>query len=120
MIDAPLTLLLKGNAKRIVRTILKHPNPEKPFTIEVDASESGVGVILLQRLGEKKLHSIAFFSKKLSLVERNYDVGNKELLAVQLMLEEWCHWLEGAKHSFTDNKNLEYIKAAKRLNPRQA
>lgn len=38
-------------------------------------------------------------------------------------VEEWRHWLEGALHPFqviTDHKNLEYIKSAKRLNPRQA
>ncbi|KAK3511092.1 hypothetical protein QTP70_030283 [Hemibagrus guttatus] len=41
----------------------------------------------------------------------------------KLALEEWRHWLEGAKHPFTvltDHKNLEYLQAAKRLNPRQA
>ncbi|KAK3517182.1 hypothetical protein QTP70_000778 [Hemibagrus guttatus] len=53
----------------------------------------------------------------------NYDIGNRELLAVKLALEEWRHWLEGAKHPFivlTDHKNLEYLRAAKRLNPRKA
>nr|XP_013877641.1 PREDICTED: uncharacterized protein LOC106527345 [Austrofundulus limnaeus] len=58
-----------------------------------------------------------------SSAERNYDVGNRELLAVKLALEEWRHWLEGAKQPFiilTDHKNLEYIKTAKRLNPHQA
>lgn len=51
------------------------------------------------------------------------DVANKELLFMKVALEEWRHWLEGAVHPFqviTDHKNLEYIKAAKRLNPRQA
>ncbi|CAM4735482.1 unnamed protein product [Leuciscus chuanchicus] len=41
----------------------------------------------------------------------------------QAAIEEWRHWLEGAIHPFlviTDHKNLEYIKSAKRLNPRQA
>ncbi len=50
-------------------------------------------------------------------------VGDRELLAVKLALEEWRHWPEGAKHQFqvlTDHKNLEYIQQAKRLNPRQA
>lgn len=48
---------------------------------------------------------------------------NWELLAVKLALEEWRHWLEGAEHSYivwTDQKNLENIRSAKRLNPRQA
>ena len=55
--------------------------------------------------------------------ERNYDVGNRELLAVKVALEEWRHWLEGAQHPFmvwTDHKNLQYIRKAKRLNSCQA
>ncbi|MCI4384004.1 hypothetical protein PGIGA_G00033340 [Pangasianodon gigas] len=56
-------------------------------------------------------------------VERNYDVGNRELLAVKLVLEEWRHWLDGALHPliiFTDHKNLEYLRTTKRLNSCQA
>ena len=57
------------------------------------------------------------------VIMRNYDVGNRELLAVKVALEEWRHWLEGTLHPFvvwTDHKNLEYIRQAKRLNSRQA
>lgn len=46
-------------------------------------------------------------------------MGNQELLAVKLALEEWRHWLEGPKHHFlvwTKHKNLEYIWTIKRLN----
>ena len=60
---------------------------------------------------------------RLSKAERNYEVGNRELLAVKHTLEEWRHWLEGADLPFvvwTDHKNLEYIRKAKRLNSRQA
>lgn len=70
-----------------------------------------------------KMHPCAFLSRKLSKAERNYDVGNQELLAVKVALEEWRHWLEGSQHPFivwTDHKNLEYIRKAKRLNPRRA
>ncbi|XP_051752594.1 uncharacterized protein LOC127514149 [Ctenopharyngodon idella] len=70
-----------------------------------------------------KLHPCAAFSRKLSPAERNYDIGNRELLAIKLVLEEWRHWLEGAQHPFTvltDHKNLEYLRDAKRLNQRQA
>lgn len=55
--------------------------------------------------------------------QRNYDIGNRELLAIKMALEEWRHWLEGAKHPFliwTDHQNLTYIRDAKRLNSRQA
>ena len=66
---------------------------------------------------------VPFFSRRLSPAERNYEIGNQELLAVKLALEEWRHWLEGTKQPFlvwTDHKNLEYIRTAKRLNSRQA
>uniref|UniRef100_A0A8C7XSH6 Gypsy retrotransposon integrase-like protein 1 n=1 Tax=Oryzias sinensis TaxID=183150 RepID=A0A8C7XSH6_9TELE len=70
-----------------------------------------------------KLKPCAFFSRKLSPSEQNYDVGNRELLAIKLALEEWRHWLEGAEQPFivwTDHKNLAYLRSAKRLNSRQA
>ncbi|KAK1797203.1 hypothetical protein P4O66_008285 [Electrophorus voltai] len=104
--------------------ILQLPDAELPFVVEVDTSEVGDGAVLSQQSGEdKKLHPCAYFSQHLSPAERNYDVGNRELLAVKLVLEEWRHWLEGAKHVFlvwTDHKNLAYIQQAKRLNRRQA
>ncbi|KAI2665817.1 Transposon Tf2-9 polyprotein [Labeo rohita] len=104
--------------------ILHHPDPERPFIVEVDASSTGVGAVLSQRQGEPgKTFPCAYYSHKLTPAERNYDVGNRELLAIKLAHEEWRHWLEGAKHPFmvlTDHKNLEYLRSAKLLNHRQA
>ncbi len=107
--------------------ILVHPDPERLFIVEVDASTTGVGAILSQQQGNpSRLHPCAFFSRKLSPARGNYDnydISNRELLAIKLDLEEWRHWLEGAKHPFTvltDHKNLQYLGEAKRLNPRQA
>ncbi|KAL0152896.1 hypothetical protein M9458_051800 [Cirrhinus mrigala] len=142
LITCPLTSLLKGKPKRLTWTtsaehafrdlktafttapILCHPNPDLPFLVEVDASTTGVGAILSQQQGNPpQLRPCAYFSKKLSDAERNYDIGNRELLAIKLALEEWRHWLEGSQHPFqviTDHKNLQYLREAKRLNPRQA
>ncbi|KAI4899740.1 hypothetical protein NFI96_016540 [Prochilodus magdalenae] len=141
-VAAPLTSLLKGNAKRLVwnpqagsafeelkrrfttAPLLQHPDPTKPFVVEVDASNVGVGAVLSQRSGEPpKLRPVAYFSHKLSPAERNYGIGDKELLAIKLAFDEWRHWLEGAQYPFlvlTDHKNLEYLRSAKRLNSRQA
>ena len=100
------------------------PDPEQQFVVEVDTSDVGVGAVLSQRSAiDQKLHPCAFFSRWLTPAERNYDIGNRELLAVKLALEEWRHRLEGTKLPFlvwTDHKNLEYIQSAKRLNSRQA
>ncbi len=104
--------------------ILHHPNPEQEFIVEVDASSTSIGAVLSQRQGDPpKLYPCAFFSRKLNPAEQNYDVGNRELLAMKTAFEEWRHWLEGARHPFTvltDHRNLEYLKSAKRLNHRQA
>ncbi|KAI3360881.1 hypothetical protein L3Q82_012889, partial [Scortum barcoo] len=110
------------------RAKLSSPQPrgfgECRFIVEVDASETGIGAVLSQRCPvDQKVHPCAFFSRRLTPAERNYDVGNRELLAVVLALQEWRHWLEGAEQPFlvwTDHKNLAYLRSAKRLNPRQA
>ncbi len=83
----------------------------------------GVGAVLSQRSSaDGKMHPCTYFSHRLSPAERNYDIGNRELLVVKLALEEWRHWLEGSGLPFihwTDHKNLEYI-VHQRLNSRQA
>ncbi|KAI2661165.1 Transposon Tf2-9 polyprotein [Labeo rohita] len=141
-ITNPLTNLLKGHPKTLNWTteattsfetlkkaftqapLLTHPDPNLPFVVEVDASTTGVGAVLSQHHGNPpRLHPCAYFSRKLSPAERNYDIGNRELLAIKLALEEWRHWLEGANHPFQvimDHKNLQYLRDAKRLCPRQA
>ncbi|CAM4349732.1 unnamed protein product [Leuciscus chuanchicus] len=104
--------------------ILVTPDVSKQFIVEVDASEVGVGGVLSQRSdSDNKVHPCAYFSHRLSSAERNYDVGDRELLAIRLALAQWRQWLEGSSVPFvvwTDHRNLEYIRSAKRLNARQA
>ncbi len=91
--------------------ILVAPDPSRQFVVE--APEVGVGAVLSQRSSaDGKMHPCTYFSHRLSPAERNYDIGNRELLVVKLALEEWRHWLEGSGLPFihwTDHKNLEYI-----------
>uniref|UniRef100_A0A096M8A1 Gypsy retrotransposon integrase-like protein 1 n=1 Tax=Poecilia formosa TaxID=48698 RepID=A0A096M8A1_POEFO len=104
--------------------ILVQPDPSRQFILEVDASDSGVGAVLSQVSNkDNRSHPCAFFSRRLTPPERNYDVGDRELLAIKLALEEWRHWLEGAEHPivvWTDHKNLAYLQSAKRSNPRRS
>ena len=104
--------------------ILALPNNSKPFCIEADSSDFATGVVLSQQsLDNDKWHLVAFFSKSLSLVERNYEIHNKEMLAIVCTLEEWRYFVEGPEHQvkiWTDHKNLEYFMTAKKLNWKQA
>ena len=65
---------------------------------------------------------MAFISKSLNDIERNYEIHDKEMLAVIRCLEAWRHFLEGARTKFeiwTDHKNLEYFMMNQKLNRRQ-
>ncbi|KAM9294425.1 ral GTPase-activating protein subunit alpha-1 [Gastrophryne carolinensis] len=103
--------------------VLVHPNPECAFIVEVDASDCAIGAILSQRTGDKGLlHPCAFFSRRLSPAEKNYDVGNKELSAIIAAFKEWRHLLQGTSQQIivlTDHRNLEFVRSAKCLSPRQ-
>lgn len=60
--------------------------------MKVDASDASVGAMLSQRsASDQKLHPCPFFSRRLSAAKENYDVGNRELLALVLALQEWRH-----------------------------
>ncbi len=116
---APLTSMLRGNPKSLswnsssheafeglksafsMAPSIRHPDPHAPFVVEVDASTTGVGAVLSQQFGESpRLQPCAYYSKKLTPVEQNYDIGNRELLAIKLALEVWRHWpLNGAATS---------------------
>ncbi|KAL0164905.1 hypothetical protein M9458_040658, partial [Cirrhinus mrigala] len=103
--------------------VLTHPNPDKPFVVEVDASNVGVGAVLSQRGPDGKLHPCSFFSRKFNPTQQRYGVGDRELLAIKWALEEWRHWLQGGGDPFTvwtDHQNLTVIRQTKQLNPRQA
>ncbi len=58
------------------------PDPEKPFEVETDASEFALGGQLGQRDEEGRLHPVAFYSKKLNGPELNYQIHDKELIAI--------------------------------------
>jgi len=104
--------------------VLVSPQDLEPFRIEADSSDFASGAVLFQQLpGVEKWHPVAFYSKSLSLVEQNYKIYDKEMLAIIYALEEWRHFLKGAQHPveiWTDHKNLEYFMTAKKLNCCQA
>jgi hypothetical protein len=103
--------------------VLIFPSEHKPFVLEADSSDFATGAVLSQEGDDGKLHPVGFMSRSLSDVERNYEIHDKEMLAIIRGLEEWRHYLEGARHKFevfTDHKNLQYFRVAQKLNRRQA
>ena len=68
--------------------ILSHFDRSKPAVVECDTSDTAIGSILSQRDDQGILRLVVFFSKKMIQVEQNYDIYNKELLAIICCLEE--------------------------------
>jgi len=69
--------------------ILVSPQDSEPFCIEADSSDFAFRAVFSQQLpGEEKWHPVAFYSKSLSLVEQNYKIYDKEMLAIIHALEE--------------------------------
>ena len=66
---------------------------------------------------------MAYYSKKQSPAECNYDIYDKELMAIIKALDEWRPECEGAAYPLQliiDHKKLEYFITQKLLNRRQA
>src|SRR5258705_2302942 len=103
--------------------VLVFPDPERPYLVEADSSGYATGAVLSQMRGDNKWHPVAFISKGLSPTECNYNICDKEMLAIIRALEQWQHYLEGTEHPvqvLTDHNNLEYFMTAQKLSRRQA
>ena len=99
--------------------ILCHFDWEKSIVVETDASDFVSAGVLSQPDENDILHPVAFFSKKHSLAECNYEIYDKELLAIVRCFEEWHPHLIGSPHPIqvlTDHKNLEFFKTKRTLN----
>ncbi len=111
--------LKKQLAEDVILTI---PTNEGKFRVEADASGGAIGAVLSQEQ-DGKWRPVSFLSKSLSVTERNYEIYDKELLAIMLALEEWRHYLMGAYQDFKiwmDHQNLQYFQKPQKVNRRQA
>jgi hypothetical protein len=102
--------------------ILTHWNPDAPIVVETDASDYALAAIISTYV-DGDLHPIAFHSRTFNSAELNYDVHDKELLAIFEAFQKWRHYLEGTASPVdvvTDHKNLEYFSTTKLLTRRQA
>ena len=103
--------------------ILAFFDPEREVVIETDASDHTIAGVISQSDDQGRLKPLAFYSKKLGPAECNYQIYEKELLAIVTALKERCQYVEGNKKTvkiITDHRNLEYFQTAKLNNRRQA
>jgi len=92
---------------------------DKEFRIETDASNYATRGVLLMKCLDEMWRPVTFISKSLSDTKRNYEIHDKEMLAVVKCLKAWRHFLEEAMINFKiwiDHKNLEYFMKAQKLN----
>jgi len=91
--------------------VLSLPRREGKFRVETDASGHAIGGVLSQEQdGKWKL--IAFLSRTMKPAEQNYEIYNKELLAIVEALAKWRQYLLDAMEPFevwTDHENLKYF-----------
>ncbi|GJZ24657.1 putative nucleotidyltransferase, ribonuclease H [Tanacetum coccineum] len=131
-IAKPLTLLTQKNKKyewgaeqeeafQLLKSklcdapILSLPDGVEDFVVYCDASNRGLGCVLMQR---NKV--IAYASRQLKIHEKNYTTHDLELGAVVFALKIWRHYLYGTKSViYTDHRSLQHIFDQKELNMRQ-
>ncbi|XP_050387420.1 uncharacterized protein LOC126803710 [Argentina anserina] len=121
IIAQPLTQMLKANQfqwspaadtafeqlKQAVTTtpVLALPDFSKPFTVETDASGTGIGAVLSQ-----DRHPIAYLSKALSLYHQNSSTYDKEMMAILFAVSKWRHYLLGRRFTIiTDHQTLRHL-----------
>ena len=102
--------------------VLAIPLDNAPFRVESDSSGFATRAVLSQ-LHNDFWRPVAFHSKSLNDVERNYDIHDRELLSIMRALSEWRKYLHGSPtpfEIFSNHKNLQYFMTNQKLNHRQA
>ncbi|XP_060070261.1 uncharacterized protein LOC132550238 [Ylistrum balloti] len=136
-ISVPLTdLTKKGNPNKVVweeshdiafntlkklltaGPVLKLADMEEDFILRTDASDTGLGAVLLQEDGDQKL-PVAYASRKLLPRERNYAIVERECLAIVWGIQKFEPYLYGREFVLeTDHQPLTYVNRSRTANAR--
>ncbi|CAM4532914.1 unnamed protein product [Caretta caretta] len=97
--------------------VLRAPDFDKPFLVTTDASERGVGAVLMQKGPDQEFHPVVFLSKKLSERESNWSVTEKECYAIVYALEKLRPYVWGRRFNLqTDHAALKWLHTVKETN----
>ena len=141
----PLTELLKGKSAKIdpclwtrrqsesvlalKRAITQYPvlrqfDQTKPIYVVTDASDYAIGGCLFQYHGEPPAPcAVQYISRQMIPAERNYDVREKECLAIKYTLAQLRHYLLASRFTvkcLSDHRSLQYLKKGKEIGGRIA
>uniref|UniRef100_K7G5Z2 ribonuclease H n=1 Tax=Pelodiscus sinensis TaxID=13735 RepID=K7G5Z2_PELSI len=105
--------------KRLVcAPVLAQPDFDKPFILQTDASEAGLGAVLTQEEGGDG-HPVLYLSRKLFPREKGYATIEKEALALKWAIDSLRYFLLGGKFTVvTDHAPLQWMQNMKETNPR--
>ena len=105
--------------------VLRIFDPDLPTRVKCDSSGWACGGVVEQHAKNNKWYPTAFFSKKHTPAESNYDIYDQELMAIVKAFEEFRPELmsinpETPIHVISDHKNLQTFMKSKMLSRRQA
>ena len=113
-----------GSKAKISKEItLIIPNDNGQFQIEVNASDFAMGGILSQHQKDDTWRPVAFISKSFNSAKWNYEIYDKEMLAIMYAFYKWSHYLKGVSiltEVLTNHQNLTYFRKPQNLNWWQA
>lgn len=98
--------------------ILAHPDPSRQYILSSDASGFAIAAVLSQQQEDGTTRPVAYYSRKMSAAKKNYDVHDKELLAIVMAVKHWRCYLDGNPHPtkvLTDHKGLQWLNSKAEL-----
>jgi transposase InsO family protein len=110
-------------ARLTAAPLLRHYRPDYECMIETDASDGVIAGVFSQLHPDSIWYPVAYFSKSMAPAEYNYEIHDKEMLAIVRSLEQWRPELQSTHNRiqiYTDHRALEYFMTTKRLTARQA
>ncbi|WP_353817132.1 RNase H-like domain-containing protein, partial [Acinetobacter baumannii] len=101
--------------------VLHLPDLTQPFVLRTDASDLGLGAVLLQRdpKNAETLFPVAYASRKLRPAETHYATSEKECLGLVWAIQKFQLYLYGTHFTVqVDHQPLSFLAASKSLNSR--
>lgn len=107
----------------VTAPVLRHYDYSLESMLETDASDGVIAGVLSQLYPDGNWYPVGYFSKTMAPAEHNYEIHDKEMLAIVRSLGHWRPELQSNSSQvkvYTDHKALEYFMTTKQLNSRQA